>query len=320
MSALLQVRDLRVGFHNRGRDVSILNGINLDVNEGETLGIVGESGCGKTTLSRCVVRLLTPSSGQIMFQGRDIARLRSGQLRPLRKEMQLVFQNPFTALDPRMRVLELVSEPLLTHTRMRPAERKTRVTELLDEVGLGAEVLDRYAHQLSGGQAQRVSLARALALNPRLMVLDEPTSALDVSVQAQIVNLLLDLQQKHKLTYLFISHDLELIHHLSDRIAVMYLGEIVEIGASEAVFAHPSHPYTQALLASTPIPDPERGRQRFVLEGTVPSIADPPAGCRFHTRCPHVMNICTQTIPVQRQVALDHEAACHLLDLPQKEY
>jgi oligopeptide/dipeptide ABC transporter ATP-binding protein len=316
MSALLQVRDLRVGFRTRGRDVSILNGINLDVNEGETLGIVGESGCGKTTLGRCVVRLLSPSSGQIVFQGQDIARLSAGQLRPLRREMQLVFQNPFTALDPRMRVLDLVSEPLLTHTRMRAAERKTRVTDLLNEVGLGAEVLDRYAHQLSGGQAQRVSLARALSPNPRLLVLDEPTSALDVSVQAQIVNLLLDLQQKHKLTYLFISHDLELILHLSDRIAVMYLGEIVEIGTAEAVFARPAHPYTQALLASTPIPNPESGRERFVLEGTVPSIAEPPAGCRFHTRCPHVMNICTQTVPANRQVAPNHEAACHLLDSP----
>ncbi len=314
MKTLLQVRDLSVEFRNGDRRVRVINDLDLDVFEGETLGVVGESGCGKTTLGRCVVRLLTPTGGQILFDRRDIARMSTRQLQPLRPEMQLVFQNPFTALNPRMKVLDLVSEPLVTHTTMNKAARQQRVTELLDEVGLDASYLDRFPHEISGGQAQRVSLARALALQPRFLVLDEPTSALDVSVQAQIINLLLGLQQKHGLTYLFISHDLSLIQHISDRIAVMYLGEIVEVGSSEAIFDHPAHPYTQALLASTPIPDPDSGRQRFVLEGVVPGIADPPSGCRFHTRCPFVMDVCRRQAPADHALAPDHHAACHLLD------
>ncbi len=314
MKMLLQIRDLSVEFRNQDRRVQVINELDLDVYEGETLGVVGESGCGKTTLGRCAVRLLMPTGGQILFDRRDIARLSTRQLQPLRPEMQLVFQNPFTALNPRMRVLNLVSEPLITHTDMSKVERKQRVTELLDEVGLDAGYLDRYPHEISGGQAQRVSLARALALQPRFLVLDEPTSALDVSVQAQIINLLLGLQQKHGLTYLFISHDLGLIQHISDRIAVMYLGEIVEVGSSAAIFDHPAHPYTQALLASTPIPDPDSGRQRFVLEGAVPGIADPPPGCRFHTRCPFVMDVCRRTAPANHALAPNHQAACHLLD------
>lgn len=314
MKALLQIRDLRVEFRNRDRRVQIINGLSLDVYAGETLGVVGESGCGKTTLGRCVVRLLAPAGGQIILDGRDLVPLSAAQLQPLRREMQLVFQNPFTALNPRMKVLDLVGEPLLTHTKLSKTERRARVTELLHEVGLDAGYLERFPHEISGGQAQRVSLARALALKPRFLVLDEPTSALDVSVQAQIINLLLDLQQKHDLTFLFISHDLELIQHISHRIAVMYLGEIVEVGPAEAIFDHPAHPYTQALLASTPIPDPDSGRKRFVLEGVVPSIADPPSGCRFHTRCPHVMDICRLSVPANRSLAPDHQATCHLLD------
>ncbi len=314
MKTLLQIRDLSVEFRNRDRRVQVINQLDLDVFEGETLGVVGESGCGKTTLGRCVVRLLTPTSGQILFDRRDITQLSTRQLQPLRPEMQLVFQNPFTALNPRMKVLDLVSEPLVTHTDMNKAARKQRVTELLDEVGLDTNYLDRFPHEISGGQAQRVSLARALALQPRFLVLDEPTSALDVSVQAQIINLLLGLQQKHGLTYLFISHDLGLIQHISDRIAVMYLGEIVEVGSSEAIFDHPAHPYTQALLASTPIPDPDSGRKQFVLEGAVPGIADPPSGCRFHTRCPFVMDICRSQVPADHALAPDHHAACHLLN------
>jgi peptide/nickel transport system ATP-binding protein/oligopeptide transport system ATP-binding protein len=313
-SPLVQIKDLRFEYRSRERRVAILNGLSLDVFEGETLGVVGESGCGKTTLGRCAVRLLAPTGGEIVLNGQDIAGLSANALRPLRKEMQLVFQNPFTALDPRMKVLDLVSEPLVTHTSLSKTERRQRVAELLDEVGLNADYLDRFPHQISGGQAQRVSLARALALKPRFLVLDEPTSALDVSVQAQIVNLLLDLQQKHGLTYLFISHDLELIQHISDRIAVMYLGEIVEIGTADAIFDHPAHPYTKALLASTPIPDPASGRERFVLEGAVPSIASPPSGCRFHTRCPFVMDVCRTVVPPSYAADGEgHTARCHLL-------
>jgi oligopeptide/dipeptide ABC transporter ATP-binding protein len=320
LNTLLQVRDLRVEFRSGGRQpVPVIDGINLDIFEGETLGVVGESGCGKTTLGRCLTRLLAPARGQILFDGRDIAPLTQRQLRPLRKEMQLVFQNPFTSLNPRMKVLDLVSEPLVTHTTLPPAERYERVERLLQEVGLSAELLPRFPHQLSGGQAQRVALARALALNPRLIVLDEPTSALDVSVQAQIINLLLDLQRRHRLTYLFISHDLGLIQHISDHIAVMYLGEIVEIGPCEQVFAHPAHPYTQALLASTPIPDPAGDRKRFVLQGAVPGIAKPPPGCRFHTRCPRIMDICRREAPPRYHTAPDHHATCHLLNTSGKE-
>ncbi|HVO42022.1 MAG TPA: ABC transporter ATP-binding protein [Aggregatilineales bacterium] len=314
-TVLLQVRDLRVEFRSRGRPpVPVIDGINLDVLEGETLGIVGESGCGKTTLGRCVTRLLTPARGQILFGGQDIASLNQKQLRPLRKEMQLVFQNPFTSLDPRMKVMDLVSEPLVTHLTLGPVQRHEYVARLLQEVGLSEDLRSRFPHQLSGGQAQRVALARALALNPRLIVLDEPTSALDVSVQAQIINLLLDLQRRHRLTYLFISHDLGLIQHISDRIAVMYLGEIVEIGPCEEVFAHPAHPYTQALLASTPIPDPTGKRKRLVLEGAVPGISKPPPGCRFHTRCPYVMEICRREAPPLFRPTPEHQATCHLLN------
>ena len=313
--SLLEVRDLKVEYKTSDhRRVQVLNGVTLDVFEGETVGVVGESGCGKTTLGRTVVRLLKPTSGQIVFDGRDIARASASALQPLRQQMQLVFQNPFSSLNPRMRVSSLLEEPLITHMRLSKDERRQRIVSLLTDVGMGSEHLDRYPHQLSGGQAQRVALARALALNPKLLVLDEPTSALDVSVQAQIVNLLLDLQQRYQLTYIFISHDLGLVHHISDRIAVMYLGEIVETGACEQVFRQPAHPYTAALLASTPIPVPASGRGRFVLEGAVPGIANPPAGCRFHTRCPHVMDICRQQAPVFHAAGDEQKAACHLLN------
>lgn len=317
---LVEVHDLSMEFVRRdgqgGRRkqrVRALDDVSLEILEGETLGVVGESGCGKTTLGRCLLRLLTPVSGEVIFDGRDILSMKPSILRPLRREMQMVFQNPFSSLNPRMNVLNLVAEPLRTHTDLRREELAGKVETLLVEVGLSREHIKRYAHQLSGGQAQRVALARALALNPRFLVLDEPTSALDVSVQAQIINLLVELQQSHGLTYLFISHDLSVVQHISDRIAVMYVGQIVELALSEDIFESPKHPYTQALLSSTPVPDPDSGVERIVLEGVVPNPADPPPGCRFHPRCPYVMDICSKEQPEIHTVAESHWAACHLM-------
>lgn len=244
----------------------------------------------------------------------DILDLDASALRRLRREMQMVFQNPFSSLNPRLKVYDLVAEPLRTHSDLAGAVLEERVEKLLVEVGLGGEHMKRFPHQLSGGQAQRVALARALALGPKFLVLDEPTSALDVSVQAQIINLLSQLQERHGLTYLFISHDLSVVQHISDRIAVMYMGRIVELSSSEIIFNSPEHPYTQALISSTPIPDPHSGRKRIILEGSVPSPANPPAGCRFHTRCPYVMDICSRLEPEVHKVGEGHWVACHLLD------
>jgi oligopeptide/dipeptide ABC transporter ATP-binding protein len=304
-------RDGPVG--KRRQRVRALDNISLEIFEGESLGVVGESGCGKTTLGRCLLRLLTPVSGEVIFEGKNILTLSLSSLRPLRREMQLVFQNPFSSLNPRMHVLNLVAEPLRAHTNLQREELVDKVKTLLIEVGLSGEHLKRFPHQLSGGQAQRVALARALALNPKFLVLDEPTSALDVSVQAQIINLLVELQHRHGLTYLFISHDLSVVQHISDRIAVMYVGQIVEMALSEDIFSAPKHPYTQALLSSTPIPDPDRGMERIILKGSVPNPANPPSGCRFHTRCPYVMEICIKDMPEIYSVGEGHWAMCHLL-------
>ncbi len=318
---MVEVHNLSMEFVKRDRKfgqqkqrIRAIDNVSLEIFQGETMGVVGESGCGKTTLGRCLLRLLEPVSGKVIFDGRDILSMSSSSLRPLRREMQMVFQNPFSSLDPRMNVLKLVSEPLRTHTDLRGNELSRQVEDLLIEVGLSSEHIKRFSHQLSGGQAQRVALARALALNPKFLILDEPTSALDVSVQAQIINLLVELQQRLGLTYLFISHDLGVVQHISDRIAVMYLGQIVEIAMSEDIFNSPQHPYTQALLSSTPVPDPDSGRERIILEGVVPNPANPPPGCRFHTRCPYVMDICNKEEPRNYSVGEDHWAACHLLN------
>ncbi len=302
----------RSGLFGQSQDrVRVLEQFNLTIFEGETLGIVGESGCGKSTLANTLLRLIPASNGEINYDGNNIFTLNDAKLRELRQHFQMVFQNPFSSLNPRMKVFDIVAEPIITHLQMDSQTLKERISQLLRECGLNDELNGRFPHELSGGQAQRVAVARALALNPKFLILDEPTSALDVSVQAQIINLLIDLQKKHGLTYLFISHDLGVVQHISDRIAVMYLGEIVELGSSESVFNNPQHPYTQALLSATPSTDTENKSQRIVLEGNVPSIASPPTGCRFHTRCPLVFDKCRTEQPPQ--VAFEQGwSTCHL--------
>jgi oligopeptide/dipeptide ABC transporter ATP-binding protein len=316
---LLEVRGLKQHFEQRigwlarrERVVRAVDGVDLALQPGEVLGLVGESGCGKTTLGRCVLYLVKPTAGEVIFDGQNLLTLDTAAMHGVRREMQVVFQDPLSSLDPRFSVEEAVAEPLRTHTSLSRPERRERVLALLEDVGLGAQHLDRYPHELSGGQCQRVALARALALHPRLLVLDEPTSALDVSVQAQIISLLVELKEAYKLTYLFISHDLGVVRYISDRIAVMYLGKMAEVGPTHAVFESPRHPYTKALLASVPIPEPRSREWRFVLEGTVPSPANPPPGCRFHTRCPFAWPLCQEQEPLLRQVSPDRYLACHL--------
>jgi oligopeptide/dipeptide ABC transporter ATP-binding protein len=318
---LVDIRNLTVDYISRGgllgrrmRRVRVLEDLNLQIHRGETLGVVGESGCGKTTLANSVLRFIRPTAGEVLYQGQNILELGGPEMRQLRREIQMVFQNPFSSLNPRMKVMSIVAEPLVTHTNLRGEALEAHVRGLLDEVGLDERFLGSHPHEMSGGQAQRVALARALALNPRFLVLDEPTSALDVSVQAQIVNLLVELQQEHNLTYMFISHGLGVVQHVSDRIAVLYLGEVVELAPRDQITAEPRHPYTQALFSSTPVPDPDSGRERIILEGNVPSPADPPSGCRFHTRCPLVMERCRSEKPAPYAVTSSHWASCHLLD------
>jgi oligopeptide/dipeptide ABC transporter ATP-binding protein len=321
---LVEVRDIRKYFRLPGgwlggrRYVYAVDGVSFDVAKGEVLGLVGESGCGKTTLGRLVLHLIEATEGEVLFEGRSLSRLKSSQLRQLRQEMQLVFQSPIGSLDPRQKVLEVVSEPLRTHRNMTAAERRDKVVELLGQVGLGEQHLDRFPHEISGGQCQRVAIARALALEPKLLVLDEPTSALDVSVQAQILNLLEELRARLGLTYIFISHDLSVVQHISDRIAVMYLGKVVEIGRSEQIFEDPLHPYTQALLGAIPVPDTRQRRELIVLEGSVPSPSDPPPGCRFHTRCPLAQAICREEEPILRPFSSGQYAACHLIEVSEE--
>ncbi|HXE81383.1 MAG TPA: dipeptide ABC transporter ATP-binding protein [Vicinamibacterales bacterium] len=294
--------------------VKAVDDVSFSVARGETLGIVGESGCGKSTLARCVMRLLDPTAGTIVFDGRDITRLSRSQMRPIRRELMMVFQDPYASLNGRKRVGFIIAEPLEVHGIGTEAERKRRVQELLEVVGLNPEHYNRFPHEFSGGQRQRIGIARALAVNPKMIVCDEPVSALDVSVQAQILNLLKDLQSEFGLTYVFIAHDLNVVRHISDRVMVMYLGKIAEIADDTTLYSEPRHPYTGALLSAVPIPDPTLGRKRqqIVLEGDVPSPINPPAACRFHPRCPRFREgVCDVDEPQLRPFGHGHEAACH---------
>ena len=291
--------------------VKAVDDVSLSIKKGETLGLVGESGCGKSTFGRAIMRLEEPTSGEVWYDGDNILTYDAQQIRALRRKMQSIFQDPFSSLNPRKPVASIVGEPLLIHGMKNRRERETRVMELLQVVGLSKEHMRRYPHMFSGGQRQRIGVARALALNPDLVVCDEAVSALDVSIQAQVLNLLKDLQDEFSLTYLFISHDLHVVEHISDRVAVMYLGKIVEVADSKVIYKTPLHPYTQALLSASPMPDPEHKRKRILLKGDVPSPINPPPGCRFHTRCPYVQDICSKTEPPLKEIRPGHEAACH---------
>jgi oligopeptide transport system ATP-binding protein len=295
-------------------DVKAVDDVSFSIIEGETLGLVGESGCGKSTCGRAVLRLYDPTAGSIRINGTEIGTMSQRALRPLRPQMQMVFQDPQASLNARMTLASIISEPLDEHTKLSRAEKLERVYELMDAVGLNRQFANRYPHEFSGGQRQRIGIARALALNPKFIVCDEPIAALDVSIQAQVVNLLEDLQDKLGLTYLFISHDLSMVRHICDRVAVMYLGRIAEIAPRDALYANPQHPYTQALLSAVPEPDPESEstRRRIILQGDVPSPAKPPKGCNFCTRCPQVMPVCRETKPDLREIAPGHFSACHL--------
>ncbi|MEE8552351.1 MAG: dipeptide ABC transporter ATP-binding protein [Desulfobacterales bacterium] len=310
-SNLVKYYSIRGGvFHKEIASVKAVDGVSMTIRQGETVGLVGESGCGKTTFGRAILRLEEPTSGEVFFEGENILAYDYNQMRALRKKMQIIFQDPFSSLNPRKTVSHIIGEPLLIHGVKNRLERNERVLELLNVVGLRKEHMRRYPHQFSGGQRQRIGVARALALNPKLIVCDEAVSALDVSIQAQVINLLKDLQQEFGLTYLFISHDLSVVEHVSDRVAVMYLGKIVELANSKELYQTPLHPYTQALLSASPIPDPELKRDRIILRGDVPSPINPPKGCRFHTRCLYVQDICNQNEPELKEVKKDHVAAC----------
>ena len=318
--SLISIKDLAVHFPVGGRRlfargeqlVRAVDGVSLDIQKGETLGLVGESGCGKTTLGRAVLRLTDPTSGKIVFRNHDLAQLSKAQMRAERRKLQMIFQDPYASLNPRMTVGQIIGEPLDTFRLASGAAKRERVQQLLEMVGLSPRFLRRYPHEFSGGQRQRIGIARALAVDPEFIVADEPISALDVSIQAQIMNLLSRLRQEKHLTYLFISHDLRAVRHVSDRIAVMYLGKVVELAPAKSVYATPLMPYTRALISAVPVPDPtvESARRRIVLEGDVPSPINPPAGCRFHTRCPFAITACREIEPKLAEIKPGHFAAC----------
>lgn len=318
-NVLLEVKNLKKYYPIRGGffkrkigDVKAVDDVSLTLKEGETLGLVGESGCGKSTTGRTILRLTDPTDGQILFQGKDITRIKGNELRKARQDMQMVFQDPYASLNPKMMVGDIIAEPIQNFEKRSKKELKDAVMELLEKVGLPSDAYYKYPHEFSGGQRQRVGIARALALKPKLIVGDEPVSALDVSVQSQVLNLMQDLQEEFKLTYLFIAHDLSVVEHVSDRIGVMYLGRLVELADKESLYKDPLHPYTQALLSAIPVPDPRRRKERIVLSGDVPSPANPPKGCAFHPRCIHAKPECSEIRPAMREVKPGHQVACHL--------
>ena len=315
---LLDVKDLVKNFplkktrlFQEQHYVYAVNGVSFHLNKGETLGLVGESGCGKTTTGRVILRLIEPTAGTIRFTGRDVASLNERELKNFRRSAQMIFQDPFASLNPRMKVGDIVGEPLFVHGIGAAGDRADRVAEVLDKVGLEPAYMRRFPHEFSGGQRQRIGIARVLTLNPQLIIADEPVSALDVSIQAQIINLLVRLQEEFQLSYLFVSHDLAVVEHISDRVAIMYLGKIVEIATSQSIYNEPRHPYTQALLSSIPIPDPNSALQHTPLQGDLPNPANPPTGCAFRTRCPLAKQICGEESPTMRRVGKDHDVACH---------
>ncbi len=321
-NALLRVNNLKKYFPIKAglfrktvAQVKAVDDISFYINEGETLGLVGESGCGKSTTGATILQLEKATAGEVIFQGKDVLSFSKKEIRGMRRDMQIIFQDPYASLNPRMTVTEIVGEPLDIHKLVRnKQEKKERVKQLLGSVGLSTEHMHRYPHEFSGGQRQRIGIARALAVEPKLIIADEPVSALDVSIQAQVINLLQELQQEYGLTYLFIAHDLSVVKHISDRVAVMYLGKIVEMTSKVDIYDNPLHPYTQSLLSAIPIPDPTINKERIVLEGDVPSPINPPSGCRFHPRCPHVMEICRGEDPEFKVYGDNHYVACHFLD------
>jgi oligopeptide/dipeptide ABC transporter ATP-binding protein len=309
---LLEIKDLKKYFFYKNQPLKAVDELSLTILEGETVGLVGESGCGKSTAGKTIIRLLDPTEGEVLYNGTNIYELNKAGLKKLRKEVQIIFQDPYASLNPRMTVEDIIAEPLDIHGVLKGKKRRERVVELLELVGLNPEHLHRFPHEFSGGQMQRIGIARALALNPKFIVCDEPISALDVSVQAQIVNLLKSLQEKLGLTYLFIAHDLSMVKYISDRVLVMYLGHMVELTDSDSLYQEPMHPYTQALLSAVPIPDPDIKPDKMVLEGDVPSPINPPSGCVFRTRCKQAMDICSAFPPEWKEVKEGHFTACHL--------
>lgn len=319
--AVLSVKGLKKHFHlGGGQVVQAVDGVTFDVYRGETFGLVGESGCGKSTIGRTLIRLYNATEGSVTFKGEDIYQLKGKKLKEFNQKMQMIFQDPYASLNPRMTVLNIIAEGLDIHGLAKGEERRKRVIDLLKVVGLNAEHANRFPHEFSGGQRQRIGIARALAVNPEFIIADEPISALDVSIQAQVVNLMRKLQKEHGLTYLFIAHDLSMVKYISDRVGVMYLGNMVELADSGELYDHPLHPYTEALLSAVPIPDPDasKKRERIILEGDVPSPINPPSGCRFRTRCPKAMELCAKAVPEWKEATPNHWVACHLYNEEQK--